>query len=235
MIEILKNLFADNDLFLIKNIKKDPEVILDGFLAISNNQARREYYIIIEVLDLIPLISEENNIVFLLNDWLKSSEDYNVNFNKNTTLIILQQGSVIIEEKTKRQIFEIEENPYVFKKYIIRYSLNQFTSLTQSLPVVSVDSMNQLVKQLDFESFKNDPSSDDFIPLLMNIFIKIPFLKVPFQEKELDDLTNTINRKINKSTTYDNLEQIHQICLDSVTTDVYNLFSIPTNKDSDEI
>ncbi|AXP79763.1 hypothetical protein CJ739_666 [Mariniflexile rhizosphaerae] len=235
MIEILKNIFADNNLFDIKNIKIDSEVILDGFLAISNNKARKEYYIIIEVIDLIPLILEQDNLVFKLNDWLKSSENYHTDFNKNTTLIILHKGSIIIEEKIKRQIFEIEENPYIFKKYIIRYSLNQFTSITQALPVVSVDSINQLIKQLDFESFKNDPASDDYIPLLINLFIKIPFLKVPFQEKELDDLTNIINGKVNKSTTFDDLEQIHQICLNSSTTDVYKLFSIPTNKDSDEV
>src|SRR5690606_15071938 len=116
---------------------------------ISNNKARKEYYIIIEVIDLIPLILEQDNLVFKLNDWLKSSENYHTDFNKNTTLIILHKGSIIIEEKIKRQIFEIEENPYIFKKYIIRYSLNQFTSLTQALPVVSVNSINQLIKQLD--------------------------------------------------------------------------------------
>lgn len=234
MIEILKKIFAD-DLFLINNIKEFSGIISDGFLAIPEKKTRKEYYIIIEVTDLVPLISDEDNIVFKLNSWLKSSDHYNPYFNKNTTLIILQQGSIIIEEKTKRQIFEIEENPYIFKKYVIRYSTHQFANLLKMLPNVSINALDELINQLDFETFKENPINEDYVPLLINIFIKIPFLKVPFQEKELEDLTSIITRKVNKSTTYEDLKEIHQLCLDSTITDVFELFSIPKNQDSNDI
>jgi hypothetical protein len=235
MIEILNKIFTD-DLFLIKDIDNISGIILDGFLAVPSNKTRKEYFIVIEVSDLVPLIThEEDNVVFKLNSWLKSSDYYNSAFNKNTTLIILQKASIIIEEKTKRQIFEIEENPYIFKKYVIRYTIDQFKSLFKILPDVSINSMNQLINQLDFEVFKENPTSEDYIPLLINLFIKIPFLKVPFQEKELDNLTDVINQKINRSTTYQNIEEIHQLCLKSTITDVFELFNIPKKQHSDEI
>jgi len=133
--------------------------------------------------------SEKTNnlITFFDNQKGKSSD-----IEKNTSLIILLKVKNLKEDfkVLKNQIMKIEEDEYFFRKYIIVYDEIWEKNIN------NIDELNKSLNDIDLEKFRECNYENSKWFLIIQLFIKLPFLKVETKELELEDLLETINKEI---------------------------------------
>lgn len=107
-------------------------------------------------------------------------------FAKNTDLILIYRldktSNYHIHEKN---IFDIEENAYYFKKYVLYYS-NEESDLL--IGKSFEDLKNVLTDHAEFSLYKSDPLRPSLYNMTARIFIKLPFLEMPDIEKKLSPI-----------------------------------------------
>lgn len=232
MIKLLRQIFADNELFTIRSLNEIIPGISDNFIAEYKDQKKKEYFIVLITDNLSQMVtaSESSQIEVIYNELVKQ-EHYKSDFNKNTSLIILYKTGDTITEKLKRQFYQIEEDPYFFKKHVIYYTDKELNDLNTNLPKITIENLDNSVNNLDFEAFKNNPFAQDYKRLLLTLYVKIPFLKTPHRKREVKNLTDKIIDQISKSSDYDDLVVLRERLLtDKDFTDPYTLFRVPKNK-----
>ena len=124
-------------------------------------------------------------------------------FAKNTDLIIVFQLDKLSDYKQyEKSIFDIEENAYHFKKYVLYYS-------NEENQLISGKNFNNLRAVLsdheEFSTYKADPSRPSLYNMAARIFIKLPFLEMPNIEKDIvpiDLQINTLVDSLNLSEIY---------------------------------
>ncbi|MDY0996328.1 ABC-three component system middle component 1 [Pantoea agglomerans] len=127
-------------------------------------------------------------------------------FAKNTDLIIVFQLDKLSNYKQyEKSIFDIEENAYHFKKYVLYYSNeeNQLISGKNFSDLKAVLSDHE-----EFSIYKADPPRPSLYNMAARIFIKLPFLEMPDIEKDIvpiDLQINTLVDSLNLSKTYNNI------------------------------
>ncbi|MCK9606215.1 MAG: hypothetical protein M0R33_07155 [Methylomonas sp.] len=107
-------------------------------------------------------------------------------FKKNCDLICIHHLNNLAEFKDhEEQIFAIEEDPHFFKKYILYYSDTEASAIQDY-------SFGKLVATISdksqFSNYKNDPLAATQYSVAAKIFIKLPFLELPFTRGELVSL-----------------------------------------------
>jgi hypothetical protein len=104
-------------------------------------------------------------------------------FKKNCDLIcILKFGSLSEFKELEQKIFAIEEDAYHFKKYVLYYSDIE----EQMLDDVSYEVLFDVISEKkEFDAYKANPLSSSKYSIAARIFIKLPFLELPYKEKEL--------------------------------------------------
>lgn len=107
-------------------------------------------------------------------------------FKKNCDLICIHHLNNLAEFKDhEEQIFAIEEDPHFFKKYILYYSDTEASAIQDY-------SFGKLVATISdksqFNNYKNDPLAATQYSVAAKIFIKLPFLELPFTRGELVSL-----------------------------------------------
>ncbi|MEW4290656.1 ABC-three component system middle component 1 [Rossellomorea marisflavi] len=122
-----------------------------------------------------------------------------VGMDKNLSLLImLKVDSLNHPPAIQSLIFDIEEDPYTFKKYILTYTGEQESLLTSLLKELKQDFTSFLYKILynteKFSSFKSRETNENALvyDLVSKIFIKLPYLSLKNQHKEMDLLLNDI-------------------------------------------
>lgn len=136
---------------------------------------------------------------------------------KNSSLIITVKCEYLDTlSKLQQQILLIEENEYFFKKYVILYTEESITELLKK-PNVSFlqETLNDSEK---FEKYSDSGYSSDLMEYLVviQLFIKLPFLKLTFSQNEYLDLKNKLDNSLEKdSFIYDRLVR-HKIDLDKI-------------------
>ncbi|TKI89490.1 hypothetical protein FC695_35915, partial [Bacillus cereus] len=116
---------------------------------------------------------------------MKNEEFYNSNMEKNFSLLVCLNYNKEIDVEMQKDIYEIEENPYDFKKYVLIYSDEQVQMLSKELlspeyrmliPVEGIKNvLNKiLIDNARFYNFKNY-MNDTVYDLITKIFIKLPF------------------------------------------------------------
>lgn len=105
------------------------------------------------------------------------------NIEKNVSMLILHDVSDSLGD---REVVEIENNPYWFKKYIVDYSAETVAKLISLMKERKVRSVKELI--MDEESFNsfcmeigNGPYS-----LLYTIIHKLPFIPIEVKNKVVD-------------------------------------------------
>ena len=231
MIDIIKQIFEDNKSYSIKEPSFISDLNISSFFSISNNTDRKEYFLIIETDNLEPFISKMNTEKSFekIYSLLVKEDFYKPDFNKNTTLLFLYKSeNPIPSEKLKKQIYEVEENPYFFKKHVLIFTDNQINDLKRKCDAPSITNLNNLVNNLNFEEFKDNPYSDDYKQLLLNIYVKISFLKTPNKKKDIENLTSKVSNRLNANTEKEDLESIRLMLInDDGSKSIYELFNIP--------
>lgn len=119
----------------------------------------------------------------------QSAPDIFVNdpsFKKNCDLICIHHLDKLAEFKNhEEQIFAIEEDPHFYKKYVLYYSdteLDAIKGLNFDALKVVISDKNQ------FNNYKNEPLAATQYSAAAKIFIKLPFLELPFKKGELVSL-----------------------------------------------
>lgn len=231
MIDLIKQIFEDNNSYSIKEPSFIGDLNVSGFFSISNNTGRKEYFLIIQTDNLEPFISKTDaekgfEKIYSL---LVKEDFYKPDFNKNTTLIFLcKSENPLPAEKLKRQIYEVEENPYFFKKHVLIFTDNQVIDLKSKCEVASITNLDNLVNNLNFEEFKANPYSNDYKQLLLNIYVKFSFLKTPNKKKDIENLTSKVSSRLSENAEFEDLESLRVMLMDDDgTKSVYELFNIP--------
>ncbi|MBF2342250.1 ABC-three component system middle component 1 [Listeria welshimeri] len=98
---------------------------------------------------------------------------------QDTYLILFSEvGS--LDEAHYKQIIEVEENEFRYKKYVCYYTSNELEELKRQ----NEDIFN--IKDNFFKVYPNFRREDSFV-LLYRMIIKIPIIKMAFEKKELED------------------------------------------------
>jgi len=122
-------------------------------------------------------------------------------FRKNCDLICIHHLSKLVEFKNhEEQIFEIEEDPHFYKKYVLYYS----------------DTEVEAIKELDFAKLNE---------LAAKIFIKLPFLALQTNKIELVPLRLQIEEAVAEADlikTYVTVQKHDQINIDDLIKELIN-------------
>lgn len=107
-------------------------------------------------------------------------------FKKNCDLICVHQVNKLAEFKdNEEQIFAIEEDPHFFKKYILYYSDAEASAIKE----YSFDKLVATISdKSQFSNYKSNPLAATQYSVAAKIFIKLPFLELPFTRGELVSL-----------------------------------------------
>ncbi|RRS07464.1 hypothetical protein EAG18_17095 [Pseudoalteromonas sp. J010] len=107
-------------------------------------------------------------------------------FRKNCDLVCIHHLNKLAEFKDhEEQIFAIEEDPHFFKKYILYYSDTEETAIEGC----SYRDLLEIIEDKNqFNNYKNDPLAATQYSVVAKIFIKLPFLELPFTREKLVSL-----------------------------------------------
>lgn len=175
MKQIIKNIFDESgfEINLISN---------DIYYCQKINSAE---YFIIDFIDKIGIYNyADEGIRQEIIDLFESKKAERPDVIKNTSLIICIKVSTIKDdiEDIKNTIFKIEEDEYWFKKYVIIYTDKSLINLQEN-EHGTLDFLNtQLFLQDLFDGFKKDIFFNEMYFLVIQLFIKLPFLRVLFSE-----------------------------------------------------
>lgn len=138
-------------------------------------------------------------------------------FKKNCDLICTHQIERLADFKSlEERIFAIEEDPHFFKKYVLYYSNTEQKIIKQC----SYESLEATISDKDgFREYKEDPLAASQYSVAAKIFIKLPFLELPFTRRQLTPLRMQAS------------EAVAEEGLDSTYATVQKL----TNNNSDEL
>ncbi|NUH86248.1 hypothetical protein HUN92_21620 [Bacillus firmus] len=116
-----------------------------------------------------------------------------IGMDKNLSLLILLKvESKELSFGVNSLIFDIEEDPYTFKKYVLTYTDQQETLLLSRFNDSKTDVTSFLYQLLNdakcFAEFKNQEATENALvyDLVSKLFIKLPFLSMKNQFREID-------------------------------------------------
>jgi hypothetical protein len=136
-----------------------------------------------------------------------SGIDKNLSF-----LLLLETESINYSKERTRYIYNLEEDPYDYKKYVLTYTKSQFEYLELRLNEINevplINNLNYFLqekrlftsfkkKQEDRRSIENQEAA--IYDLVSKIFIKLPFLSVIIKQENLVSLKKEIDEKLNQT------------------------------------
>ncbi len=200
LIDLVENIFLNNGYEAVIFEHSYDKLITRLFKPkVAENKA--EYYLVVESKEATSQLAEE-----LLSEWadglhLKVRENPIVDrvFAKNCTMIICWPELAI----TSKQVFQLEEDRYNFKKNVISYSSEELADLKEKNIDFTLVQLNELVSQGDgayFQRFKEKSAElENYYSLLLKIFIKIPFVTYLHDPKRLFDLDSSLVANLSES------------------------------------
>lgn len=130
---------------------------------------------------------------------------------KNSSLIItVKCEDLEALSKLQQQILLIEENEYFFKKYVILYTEESISELLKNPTIEFLqEKLNDSEKFNKFSDFGYSSDLMEYI-VVVQLFIKLPFLKILFSQNEYLDLNNKLENSLEKdSIKFDRLIKYH--------------------------
>lgn len=211
MIEIIQNIFKEENFEIINYDTKD--VDYESFFAKRVTGEKFDFFLVVQV-------SEQNldleNIDLIIKKYLEiilKNEKY-PGVDKNLSMILLTERNTIeITDEFNKKVYEFEENPYHFKKFLLPFTKSQKLYLEDCLKTYMLQrifsNQKHLIAQLNriindknmFYLFKNsgkEPKEKEveIFDLVSKIFIKLPFLQVQISKDTLPNLTKQIEDEI---------------------------------------
>jgi len=211
MIDLLLEIFQDNQFEIHKGIEEHFTLIDGGFFGLLESiEGKYNYYLVVEIEDIGEFRTKDNNPISYrkLYEYVQNLEIYNSHVDKNLSLLVLwkvENLDISILDKAqnlplRRYISDIEENPYFFKKQVLFYIESELIQFKDHFKHRSDNFTRRLATELNkktqFDRLKKNNYEPTFYTLLTRMFIKISFLKMVIQKMELENLESLINKKI---------------------------------------
>ncbi|MNW44345.1 hypothetical protein D3C74_215750 [compost metagenome] len=195
MKEIISKVFNESD-FSIRSMR---DSTIDHFFASSNND-RVSYFLVV----FIKESQTELNIDTLNSnyDLIKKLETgYDNQMDKNLSMVICyKRDSLSIDENINRKIFQIEEDPYFFKKYVFTYTELQLQLVSHNLKGHKsyLEYLYGIINEPTyFHEHKEKPYTETEYNFVSKLFIKLPFLSLRGLNRDtIEDLPKTIQKKL---------------------------------------
>lgn len=170
-----------DEALLAHNFKKEHETDLTSFYIRESGSAIR--FAILHNLDDLSSPAELNAAI---NQSAPDTFLSHPTFKKNCDLICIHHLNKLAEFKNhEEQIFSIEEDPHFFKKYVLYYSDTEDAAIQN----FSYDKLVTTISdKSQFSNYKSDPLAATQYSVAAKIFIKLPFLELPFTRGELVSL-----------------------------------------------
>jgi hypothetical protein len=196
MIRLINLLFEENN-FNTRNLVSIP---VTNIFAEEKNRAN--YY--------LALFFDESNMeqfsIEMFNDQYNAikglEEGYDPQMDKNLSLLLcVKRNSLQLDPIMNKTIFDIEEDPYFFKKYVLTYTDSQVNEVLQKQKETTI--MEYIHRTLSneeaFQEYKLNPHLESEYNLVSKMFIKIPFLNLKKMDRELSSLKNDITNSLSIS------------------------------------
>lgn len=170
-----------DEALIAHDFRKDHETDTTSFYIRESGSAIR--FAILHKLDALVPPVELNS---LINQSAPESFISHPTFKKNCDLICVHHVKVLSDfKKHESKIFAIEEDPHFFKKYVLYYSDAEESAIKD----FSYDKLVQTISDKgQFSEYKSDPLVPSQYSVAAKIFIKFPFLELPFNRGELVSL-----------------------------------------------
>ncbi|EJL8715974.1 hypothetical protein I3260_03185 [Photobacterium damselae] len=133
----------------------------------------------------------------------------NPSFKKNCDLICIYRLDVLAEfKKYEEGIFDIEEDPHFYKKYVLYYSNAEESALTDFTydKLVSV-----IANKKEFIDYKENPLVASQYSFAAKTFIKLPFLELPSHQGNLVSLRQQATEAVAEAGLNDTYSTIQQV------------------------
>jgi hypothetical protein len=144
-------------------------------------------------------------------------------FKKNCDLICIHHLDKLAEFKnSEEQIFEIEEDPHFYKKYILYYSDTE----VEAIKGLNFAKLNELISdKKQFDVYKKEPTSATKYSAAAKIFIKLPFLSLNINKAELVPLRLQIEEavaEVDLTKTYETVQKYDQLNAEDLIKELIN-------------
>ncbi|UUQ63343.1 hypothetical protein NLK61_18950 [Pseudomonas fuscovaginae UPB0736] len=144
-------------------------------------------------------------------------------FRKNCDLICIHHLNKLVEFKNhEEQIFEIEEDPHFYKKYVLYYSDTEI----EAIKGLDFAKLNELISdKAQFNIYKNEPTAATKYSAAAKIFIKLPFLALDINKVELVPLRLQIEEAVAEADltkTYGTVQKHGQINVEDLIKELIN-------------
>ncbi|WP_151798844.1 ABC-three component system middle component 1 [Acinetobacter calcoaceticus] len=154
---------------------------------------------------------------YILNNTPDSLREL-ASFSKNTDLIIFLRLESLAEfKRIEKEVFEVEENAFFFKKYVL-YFMNEEFDLIKNM---GFEEMKKVLSNSQaFGEYKRYPLNPSLYSFVARIFIKLPFLEMPKIKQDILPINLQVKNLINElgvEVVYENLKNINE------ETDIDNL------------
>jgi hypothetical protein len=144
-------------------------------------------------------------------------------FKKNCDLICIHHLDKLAEFKNhEEQIFEIEEDPHFYKKYVLYYSDTEVEAIKE----LDFAKLNELISdKAQFDIYKNEPTAATKYSAAAKIFIKLPFLSLHINKVELVPLRLQIEEavaEVDLTKTYGTIQKHGQVNIEDLIKELIN-------------
>ncbi|GAA4146989.1 hypothetical protein GCM10022216_32520 [Sphingobacterium kyonggiense] len=229
---------------IIKTILTNSNFIFNE--EINGFQEENKSYFFVKTIGSDQLEKVKNKTLLNVSEWYReflthfnqscSKENYPA-LEKNSSLIILvNSANITVIERLQTQILLIEEDQFYVKKYVIIYTpealgkISNYTSNEQLQGAVNNKIAFQTILSNGFSQ-----EQEDYL-LLLQIFIKLPFLTLKFNEDEFITLEEKLKKKLDDDySIFQELlksdEQIRNLDFSSIESEseINNLITLLTN------
>ncbi|MFW1955582.1 ABC-three component system middle component 1 [Acinetobacter guillouiae] len=153
----------------------------------------------------------------IINQLAPKSFTSDSSFKKNSDLICVHHFQQLSEFKDyEEKIFALEEDPHYFKKYVLYYS----DAEEHALKGQSYETLKDIIADKElFKAYKDKPVTATHYSVAAKIFIKLPFLELPFSKRELVPLRLQAEGAISEVglvKTYENIQKLSDSNIDDL-------------------
>lgn len=198
MREVIRNIFEE------LGFQIDDELLNSDDAFYTERTSNNKFDFFVVLFQKVEELNEEvnNKFTYFLNLIVEEKQNY-MGLDKNLTLLMLLKcDSLENQENINSMIFDIEEDPYDFKKYVLPYStdeVNEFKKNVINSGLSTVRYIEQKVFDVQlFSEFKrrvNSLSVREY-DLITKFFIKLPFLNLDIRTQDFLDLSKLIQDEI---------------------------------------
>ncbi|KQL27510.1 ABC-three component system middle component 1 [Cytobacillus solani] len=202
MIEIIKKLFHEAG-YIVEEIQPEFESNIEhlSFFAKVTKEDRFDFFLVIELKEVKIVESILQKVVDKYFEYIVET-NHEQGIDKNLSLLILlQEDSVQLENKLNTFVYDLEEDPYDFKKYVLSYTKEQFSLVEKQIK--NEDSFTNVFQQIIqnkemFSEFKSPSNKEACLiyDLISKCFIKLHFLTMEIDTLKLSNLENEIENEL---------------------------------------